>query len=76
MLGLSGHGESVALCVSDEGAGFDARHAASVSNGGLGLISMRERLHLIGGELRVSSSPSQGTAVRAVVPLRRLAQPA
>jgi PAS domain S-box-containing protein len=72
-LELTGQGESVALCVSDQGTGFDSRHAASVPNGGLGLVSMRERLHLIGGDLQVSSSPSQGTAVRAVVPLRRFA---
>ena len=72
-LELTGHGGAVALSISDEGAGFDARHAGSIASGGLGLVSMRERLRLIGGELQVSSTPSQGTAVRAVVPLRRLA---
>lgn len=36
---------------------------------GLGLISMRERLNLVGGELSVESQPSGGTRIKACVPL-------
>jgi len=52
------------LRVIDQGQGF-----AIGSHGGLGLISMRERLRLVGGEMRVSSSPLRGSEVEAVVPI-------
>ena len=38
-------------------------------NAGLGLISMRERLRLIGGRLSVQSAPMRGTEILAEVPL-------
>jgi len=50
---------NLVLVISDNGGGFDqekVRHAA-----GLGMISMRERMHLIGGE----SGPDQGTRIHA-----------
>jgi PAS domain S-box-containing protein len=52
------------LRVTDEGRGFE------IGNGrGLGLISMRERLRLVGGTMRVNSSPLQGTDIEAAVPI-------
>ncbi len=42
----------------------------SVGNdGGLGFVSMRERLNLVGGELLIESQPSAGTRIKASVPL-------
>ena len=35
---------------------------------GLGLISMRERLNLLGGKLLIESQPSAGTRLKASVP--------
>lgn len=64
---LSSHGEGMELRISDSGAGFNP--AALLGRGGLGLISMRERLRLIGGELEVESEPSRGTRIRVRVPL-------
>jgi PAS domain S-box-containing protein len=64
---LSGHGHQIDLCISDQGEGFDAESAAR--QGGLGLISMRERLWLVGGHLSVESEPSHGTRIRVRVPL-------
>jgi signal transduction histidine kinase len=52
--------------IVDTGKGFDY---AQVSEG-LGLASMRERLKMIGGELRVHSKPGQGTSLIALVDLR------
>jgi len=51
------------LQIKDTGIGFDP--AARVE--GLGLVSMQERLRLVGGKLYISSSPGQGTVVEAIV---------
>jgi PAS domain S-box-containing protein len=64
----------VRLEVRDEGRGFDPRAAlASGDNGGpgerVGLSSMRERVALLGGELKIESQPGAGTRVVAEVPL-------
>ena len=53
--------------VEDDGAGFDLNKAASGK--GLGLISMRERLQLVEGEISIQSRPGMGTTVRALVHL-------
>jgi signal transduction histidine kinase len=57
----------VQLEVRDHGVGFDVRSARHTT--GLGLVSMEERVKLVGGELRVRSAPHRGTTVHARVPL-------
>jgi two-component system sensor histidine kinase DegS len=52
--------------VSDDGVGFDA---ALPCGGGLGLVSMRERLGLVGGEIAIDSHPGYGTRIEAVAPV-------
>ena len=37
--------------------------------GGLGLISLDERVRLIGGSLAINTEPQRGTEVRVQVPL-------
>ena len=64
---LEGTGGAVRLCVSDDGCGFDTESGAMES--GLGFTSMRERLRLVGGRLRVHSQPSKGTRIEITVPL-------
>jgi signal transduction histidine kinase len=59
-------GDRVVLEVHDDGCGFD-REAAGFRPG-LGLSSMAERIHLLGGVFAVVSSPGQGTTIRAEVP--------
>ena len=49
----------------------EASHA-----GGLGLVSMQERMRLLQGTIAVSSSPGQGTRIEATVPLLPVAVPA
>jgi PAS domain S-box-containing protein len=63
---MSGTQDGICLIVSDSGIGFDLRH--TVNGRGLGLISMRERLRLVNGELSIQSEPGRGTAVLARVP--------
>jgi PAS domain S-box-containing protein len=58
---------SLRLRVSDQGEGFDPGAADFAQ--GLGLLSMEERLHSLGGELFVHSRPGGGTCVEACIPL-------
>ena len=53
------------LRIRDDGVGFDPQ---ADTTSGFGLISMRERIQSVGGELRVSSKPGAGTVVEARVP--------
>ena len=55
---------SVALTIADDGRGFVAESAA----GGLGLLSMRERVESVGGCFEVHA-PGSGTCVRVTVPI-------
>jgi PAS domain S-box-containing protein len=64
---VHGAQDGIRLTVSDSGIGFDWRHA--INDRGLGLISMRERLRLVNGELSIESEPGRGTTVLARVPL-------
>lgn len=63
---LAGEHGGVVLRVTDDGMGFDPGRAGRA---GLGMVSMQERLRLVGGRLRVSSARSAGTRVEATVPL-------
>jgi signal transduction histidine kinase len=64
---LSGIDDRLELSVSDFGVGFDPESAKG--RGGLGLLSISERLRLIGGDLAVESEPSHGTRIRVRIPL-------
>jgi signal transduction histidine kinase len=55
------------LAVQDDGRGFDA--TAVRARPSLGLASMRERIHLLGGELDLDTAPGQGTTIVAWVPV-------
>jgi len=55
------------LMITDRGKGFDAHTA--VSSGGLGLISMSERVRIINGRFAIDSKPRYGTTIRVSVPL-------
>lgn len=65
---LRGAPDKIQLSVSDPGVGFNP--AAGALSGGLGLISMQERMHLIDGQFLVQSEPNRGTKIYACAPLR------
>jgi len=67
---LEGSVDLINLTVADFGSGFEEQEA--FTRQGLGLISMRERLHLVRGELSVNSKPGAGTTIRARVPLKAI----
>jgi PAS domain S-box-containing protein len=64
---LRGTSREIQLTVSDLGVGFDQQVA--IDRRGIGLVSMRERLNLVGGEFSINSKPGGGTTIRARVPL-------
>lgn len=70
---LRGTHSELQLDVIDEGVGFDPE--ATIRTQGLGLISMRERLNLVSGEILFESRPGAGTRVRARVPLHKIERP-
>jgi signal transduction histidine kinase len=63
-----GEGTALTLTITDQGVGFDT-HGAGAS-GGLGIVSMRQRLRMIGGSLTITAAPGQGTRVQAQLPRR------
>jgi signal transduction histidine kinase len=55
---------SVAVLVADDGRGLEG----ATEGGGFGLVGMRERVELAGGDLAVEPASPRGTAVRARIP--------
>ena len=62
-LRLERDGSLVRMQVADRGRGFDT----SVPGGGFGLVSMRERVRSVGGELHIRSGPGRGSEVDVAV---------
>jgi signal transduction histidine kinase len=66
---LRGNSNSICLLVSDDGCGFEP--SAELLGKGLGFVSMRERAHLVGGDIKIISKPRNGTSIAVSVPLKR-----
>jgi signal transduction histidine kinase len=60
--------DEIQLIIRDPGVGFDSDEAVT-NNRGLGLISMRERISLVGGTFSILSKPQSGTEINVRVPL-------
>jgi PAS domain S-box-containing protein len=60
--------ENIVLVVEDDGIGFSEPNLSD-SLGSLGLLGMKERAQFCGGEVRISSSPGNGTTVTVRVPV-------
>jgi two-component system NarL family sensor kinase len=71
---LAKHGHMVVLSIMDDGSGFDAPSQLSgiprtvTAGSAYGLTGMAERVHLLGGRLRIKSRPALGTTVEVTVP--------
>jgi PAS domain S-box-containing protein len=70
---LWGTSDEIHLMVGDSGVGFDSETVKE--SGGLGLISMEERLKLLKGTFSVESEPEGGTTIHARVPLSSDSKP-
>jgi PAS domain S-box-containing protein len=70
-LGLTSDG-GLCITVTDQGIGFDPAKLVAASEAGpigWGLFSIRERLTLLGGRLRIESTPGQGARFELIAPL-------
>lgn len=61
--------DELRACVQDDGCGFEPTGRRARHGHGLGLLSMRERAALMGGNVTVSSTRNHGTLVELLVPL-------
>lgn len=61
--------DQLVLQVEDNGRGITERELYGA--GSLGLLGMRERIHLLAGEIDIRGVPNEGTTVRVRIPLPR-----
>lgn len=61
---------TVHLTVRDDGDGFDP----DAQSDGFGLLGIRERTELLGGELQIDSTPGKGTTLSVRLPVQRRAE--
>lgn len=66
---------AVFLGIADQGNGFSPKDVLEKSVGHFGLRGLRGRAAKIGGDLRIESSPGQGTTIEVVVPLEEVVKP-
>jgi signal transduction histidine kinase len=59
--------DAISILVRDDGEGFDMDQRTD----GFGLVSMRERVALVGGTLAIVSTPGTGTELRGRIPKER-----
>jgi signal transduction histidine kinase len=68
-VGIDGLDGKFRIEIRDEGCGFDSSEiGGETENAGLGLISVRERLSLLGGSMNIETAPGKGSRVSLVVP--------
>lgn len=69
-LTLAGTLDELTVTVSDKGQGFDVQLLEEQSEQrGVGLLTIRERVHYVGGTFEVESVPERGTTVVITVPV-------
>jgi signal transduction histidine kinase len=61
---LDRDGDRIDLSISDDGVGFQAGDGSD----GIGLVTMRDRIGAVGGELEVVSEPGTGVTLHVTVP--------
>jgi len=63
--------DHVAVSIEDDGIGFDVNDIKENkgAHGNLGLITMKERTEMIGGNFEINTSPGQGTSILMRLPV-------
>lgn len=65
-------GQTVTMEVADNGKGFEVdRVLTAKANDHLGVLGMRERAQMVGGQFNLESRPGSGTTIRVQIPIGR-----
>ena len=67
---MSSSGDEVMLSLVDDGCGAEPGKRGA----GLGLIGMRERVEMLGGQFHVATGPAQGFSISARIPTTQILQ--
>jgi hypothetical protein len=70
---MARHEGAIRLLVEDDGVGMGAR--SSPRGHSFGLAGIKERVSMLGGEMRVSSAKGKGTRIEVIVPEAGVPQP-
>lgn len=62
--------DAIRMSISDNGDGFDFQSVTNRRKRGFGLINMKERIEMLGGEFTIKSAPESGTIIDLSIPLR------
>ncbi|HKQ08411.1 MAG TPA: chemotaxis protein CheB [Blastocatellia bacterium] len=72
---LERRANQVILIVEDDGIGFDSNQESDGGpRAGLGLLGMRERAALVGGQFEIESAPGKGTTVYVRAPFQTVGE--
>lgn len=67
---VTGGDDGILITISDDGRGFDTDHVSDlISRDRFGIASMQHIMEMIGGALKITSSPAAGTTVRMSAPI-------
>jgi signal transduction histidine kinase len=68
---LEVHDDLLSLKIADDGVGFDtgAVERCGMQAGCYGLLGIKERALLVGGDVRITSSPGHGTVIDVFLPI-------
>ncbi|MEE9238407.1 MAG: histidine kinase [Thermodesulfobacteriota bacterium] len=69
-INISKEKNSILLRITDDGIGFDPDELSSIKpeKGGLGLLGIRERVGVVGGNLSITSKQNSGTILKVDIP--------
>ncbi|MEN1759730.1 sensor histidine kinase [Anoxynatronum sibiricum] len=67
---LKKESEQVMLMIRDNGRGFDLNRVRVSQENGFGIMNMKERVELLNGNLKIDSTPGQGTILTVTLPLQ------
>lgn len=69
MLDLVDRGDDLLLTIADDGCGLPAELTGEKKT--YGLLGMRERVKMLGGQLAIDSEPGRGTHIEVIIPRRK-----
>tara|TARA_B110000908_G_C10252473_1_gene452990 strand:+ start:1159 stop:2535 length:1377 start_codon:yes stop_codon:yes gene_type:complete len=71
---ISQQANNLCLKISDDGTSFEVlNHTLAPGDESLGLLAMRDQVELVGGQLKILSTPEKGTTILAHIPLEKTA---